>query len=283
MLSVAEPGKFPPSPDREWFEKMYRYWNRKEFVQPDPLQYVLCFRDPGDQEVAGLIASSLAYGRVGQILSSLDRVFGTLPNLSADLAAMSRSDLASAFRSFRHRWSTGQELSSLLSGVSLLKEDHGSLQNVFLEGLGDGDADVIPALIRFVARLRRASGRADSSLLACPSGGSACKRMLLYLRWMVRRDAVDPGPWREVSPALLVVPMDVHMHRVCREMGITARRQADLKSAREATAFFRSISSTDPVKYDFSLTRPGIRTGTVKGKGSPGHDGNRSAIMIREA
>jgi uncharacterized protein (TIGR02757 family) len=84
--------------------------------------------------------------------------------------------------------------------------------------------------------------------------------MFLYLRWMVRRDEVDPGPWTRVSSAQLIVPMDVHMHRVSRQLGLTSRRQADLKSALQVTAFFRQLEPADPVKYDFSLTRPGIRS-----------------------
>jgi uncharacterized protein (TIGR02757 family) len=173
---------------------------------------------------------------------------------------MSRKDLLEAFGSFRHRWTTGEDLVYLLRGIYILRKEYGSLENCFLEGSGKNDQDVVPALVNLVAKLRLASGRKDSSLLACPSMGSACKRMFLYLRWMVRRDEVDPGPWTRVSSAQLIVPMDVHMHRVSRQLGLTSRRQADLKSALQVTAFFRQLEPADPVKYDFSLTRPGIRS-----------------------
>ena len=97
-----------PAPDRillhEKFEALYRRYNRREFVHPDPLEYVLRFQDPADQEIAGLVAAGLAYGRVAQILKSLETVFATLQNPSEDLEVMSREDLISAFRSFRHRW-----------------------------------------------------------------------------------------------------------------------------------------------------------------------------------
>jgi uncharacterized protein (TIGR02757 family) len=169
-------------------------------------------------------------------------------------------DLLESFISFRHRWTTGEELVYLLRGIAILREEYGSLENCFLEGSGEGDKDVIPALVSFVAKLRLASGRRDSSMLACPSMGSACKRMFLYLRWMVRRDEVDPGPWTQVSSSQLIVPMDVHMHRVSRQLGLTSRRQADLKSALEVTDFFRELVPEDPVRYDFALTRPGIRS-----------------------
>ena len=252
--------RLPKTQMHQRFEELYKIYNRREFVHPDPLELVLRFEDSADQEIVGLIASGLAYGRVGHILNSLEKVFDVLRNPSADLETMSRKDLVGAFGSFRHRWTTGEELAFLLNGIAILRDEYGSLENCFLEGLGEGDQDVIPALISFVAKLRTASGRKDSSLLACPSMGSACKRMFLNLRWMVRRDEVDPGPWTRVSSAQLIVPLDVHMHRVSRELGLTSRKQADLKSALEVTEFFRQLEPTDPVKYDFALTRPGIRS-----------------------
>jgi len=241
------------------FEELYTQYNRREYLHPDPLELVLRFEDPADQEIAGLIASGLAYGKVGNILNSLEKIFDVLRRPSLDLAGARKKDLLDAFASFRHRWTTGEELACLLMGITVLRHEYGSLENCFLEGAGEEEEDVIPALISFVAKLRRASGCPESSLIACPTRGSACKRMFLYLRWMVRRDEVDPGPWGRVSSHQLVVPMDVHMHRVCRQFGLTSRRQADLKSALEVTAFFRQIEPADPVKYDFTMTRPGIR------------------------
>jgi uncharacterized protein (TIGR02757 family) len=249
----------PDTRMHQWLEELYRTYNRREFVHPDPLEFVLKFEDPADQEVAGLIASGLAYGKVGYILKSLEKVFTVLNRPASDLEAMSRKDLLEAFGSFRHRWTTGEELAYLLRGVAVLREDYGSLENCFLEGMGEGDQDVIPALISLVTKLRLASGRKDSSLLACPSMGSACKRMFLFLRWMVRRDEVDPGPWSQTSPSQLIVPMDVHMHRVSFLLGLTSRKQADLKSALQVTGYFRKLEPADPVKYDFAMTRPGIR------------------------
>jgi len=99
----------------------------------------------------------------------------------------------------------------------------------------------------------------ENSLLPCPEKGSACKRYHLYLRWMVRKDAVDPGGWDGISASKLIVPLDVHMHRICMGLGLTSRAQADLKTALEVTQRFRAIVPEDPVRYDFALTRTGIR------------------------
>jgi uncharacterized protein (TIGR02757 family) len=243
----------------QYFERLYGTYNRREFIHPDPLEFVHRFDDPADMEVAGLIASGLAYGRVVQILKSLEKVFKELERPSEDIRVMDRKELHEIFRSFRHRWTTGEELALLLRGTAILREEYGSLENCFLEGFKGDDKDVVPALTSFVAKLRLASECEGISLLACPSMGSACKRMFLFLRWMVRRDDVDPGPWTRVPAAKLVVPMDVHMHRVSCRLGLTSRRQADLKSALQVTRFFQKLVPEDPVKYDFSLTRPGIR------------------------
>ena len=254
-----EPNRSPSLKDH--LEEMYRTWNRKEFIHPDPLEFVLAYEDPVVQEIVGLVAAGLAYGRVKSILGSLEKVFGILTSPAADLARWSRADLREALAAFRHRWTSGEELADLLGGVGRILEEHGSLERCFEKGVDGADEDYVPALVRFVGRLRAAAGGKASRLLSCPSGGSACKRMFLYLRWMIRRDDVDPGPWRSFAPSGLVVPMDVHMHRVSRKLGLTGRNQADLKCALEVTGFFRRMVPEDPVKYDFALTRPGIRYG----------------------
>lgn len=257
VVSISTPAADSASL-HQYFEKLYGTYNRKEFIHPDPLEFVHRYGDPADQEVAGLVASALAYGRVAQILKGLEKVFEVLKRPSEDIKVMSRNQLLEIFKSFRHRWSTGEELALLLRGIAILREEYGSLENCFVEGVKSDDEDVVPALTSFVTKLRLASGRRELSLLACPSMGSACKRMFLFLRWMVRRDEVDPGPWTQIPASQLVVPMDVHMHRVSCQLGLTTRRQADLKSALQVTGFFQKVVPEDPVKYDFSLTRPGI-------------------------
>lgn len=242
----------------EHLESLYAALNRRELVHPDPLEFVLAFDDPGDQEVAGLICACLAYGKVGHILASLEKVFAVIPSPASDLAGASRKDLAGSLSLFRHRWTTGPELADLLWSAGRIRARYGSLEQCFLEGYRDDDPDVVPALTGFVSRLRSTTGTLETSLLPCPSRGSACKRLLLYLRWMVRRDEVDPGPWSGVSASKLLVPMDTHMHRTALQWGMTGRRQADLRCARQVTSFFRSFCSEDPVRYDFALTRPGI-------------------------
>ncbi len=229
-------------------------------MSPDPLATLYTFPHPADQEIVGLVAAGLAYGRVAQILTSIAKVLDVLgPHPRAFVEQASAASTEAALAGFKHRFTTGAEMASLLVAVKLAIAEHGSLQRLFAAGLQPPDETVLPALAAFVASLRRLAPRPCPSLLASPDDGSACKRMNLYLRWMVRRDEVDPGPWRAVDRRLLVVPVDTHMFRIAAALGLTSRRQPNLATALEITRAFARVTPDDPVRYDFSLTRLGIR------------------------
>ena len=243
-------------------EAHYRAYNRRRYVHPDPLEFLYGAEDPADQEIVGLIAACLAYGRVNQILASVGRVLDVMgsgsPREGGPRAFLERTPaegISRIFEGFSHRFTTGRELAALLTGVKRALVDHGSLEVLFAAGADASDQTVLPALARFVGELRSYAGSVLPSLLPSPADGSACKRLNLFLRWMARRDAVDPGPWTSIPAAKLVVPLDTHMFRISRALGLTARKQADLKSALEITRGFRAIRPDDPVRYDFSLTR----------------------------
>jgi uncharacterized protein (TIGR02757 family) len=203
----------------------------------------------------GLIAASLAYGRVAQILKGITSVLARMPRPSHFLESASRSELLDTFGDFRYRFTSGQDLVRLLCGITRAIEEFGSLEACFCSGLGPRDDTLIPALSRFVTKVYPLSRGHSSFLLPNPDKGSACKRPFLFLRWMIRKDLVDPGVWRCISPSKLLIPLDTHMFHISRELGFTDRRHPDLKSAIEITRHFREINPRDPVKYDFVLTR----------------------------
>jgi uncharacterized protein (TIGR02757 family) len=221
---------------------------------------------PEDQEIAGLISASLAYGRVAQILVSVGRVMdvlgsgGSRGSPHAFLGRMTDRELRELFRPFKHRFTTGAEVAALLIAIKRTIVECGSLEALFAAGVKKQDDTVLPALALFVEHLRISAGGPDAcpSLLSSPADGSACKRLNLYLRWMVRRDLVDPGPWKGVPRSKLVVPLDTHMFRIARALGLTRKRQANLKTAVEITQAFARHSPRDPVRFDFCLTRLGI-------------------------
>ena len=243
------------------FEELYERLNRRNHVHPDPLEFLYRYEDPRDREVAGLLASSLAYGRVAQILRSVSSVLDVMgPRPSEFILNSSRESLVESFSGFKHRFSTGEELSMTLFGTKRIIEKYGSLEACFVSGLCDEET-ILPALLNFARELRVPSNGKTNSLVPSHEKKSSMKRLNLFLRWMVRCDDVDPGGWSDISTEKLIVPLDVHMMRICKGLGITKRKSAGIKTALDITESFRKISPDDPVKYDFALTRLGIKKG----------------------
>ena len=265
---LTQPGPSPPalSPAdggrlREVLEEHYKAFNHRDWIHPDPLEVVYRYASAQDREVVGLIAACLAYGRVNQILRSIEKVLAILdPSPSECLAHADAKWLKERLLGFKHRWTTAEELVSFLRGIGEVLGRFGSLEQCFLAHHRQSEETTSPGLRGFAGELVN-RGR-PTSLVSAPEKGSACKRLHLYLRWMVRSDCVDPGCWRGVSPSQLVVPLDTHMHRIGLALGMTRRKQANLAAALDVTRAFRTLCPEDPVRYDFSLTRLGIRQET---------------------
>lgn len=244
----------------ENLEELYAGYNHRKFVHPDPLEFLYGYPDIHERELVGLIASSLAYGRVTQILKSVASVLKKMDGSPRSFLMESpREEIFKAFKTFRHRFTTGEEIACMLLGAKRVLNKYGSLYECFMQGLKDDTETVLPALSFFVEQVGNSYLEEKNSLLPSPGKGSACKRLNLYLRWMVRKDIIDPGGWNRVPMSKLIIPLDTHMHRICLSLGMTARKQADMRTAVEITHAFKRLSPQDPVRYDFALTRLGIR------------------------
>lgn len=242
----------------EALERLYSRYNRRDLVEPDPLQFLYGYRELADREIAGIAASSLAYGRVASILKSVGLVLDSLgPAPSSFLRSCSRGHSGvERICSHRHRFSAGEEVFQILSAAARLQAVCGGSLQCLLEGSGT----FVERQERFVRAILGEAGLDRSTLLPRPSSGSACKRLNLFLRWMVRSDDVDPGGWGGALKASdLLVPLDVHMHRAGRALGFTRRSQGDLGTVLEITNGFSEARPDDPVRYDFAITRFGIR------------------------
>lgn len=246
---------------RDVLDRLYRRYNHRKYIDPDPLEVVLRYDDPRDREIVALVASSLAYGRVLQIVASVTKIVEGVERPYEFLMNTNRRALTARYRNFKHRFTTGNEVSGMLWNARQVIEEFGSLENCFRTGLSDEDGDVVGSLSTFATRLRGANGTFCPTLLPDVTKGSACKRLNLFLKWLVRKDAVDPGGWDKVGESRLIVPLDTHIYRIGRALGMTARKSADLKTALEITDGFRKIAPEDPTKYDFALTRIGMRLG----------------------
>jgi len=248
---------------KETLEHLYGKYNKREFVHPDPLEFLYNYNNLRDREIAGLLASSLAYGRVSQILKSVSNVLEKMmPSPSRFIEESSMELLLRTFSSFKHRFTTGDEIAAMMFGMKNVIMKYGSLYGCFKTGFINNDESILPAITEFTEELSCWFNCRNNSLLPSPVKGSACKRLNLFLRWMVRRDDVDPGGWDDIPPSKLVIPLDTHMHRICLALGITKRKQADIKTALEITHSFQVMTPHDPVRYDFALTRLGIRKDT---------------------
>ena len=242
---------------RRILDDLYERYNWRRYVPGDPLMFLYDFSEVEDREIVALVASSLAYGNIKQIERSIDQVLQVMGSSPRQfLMGSTKGSLDYAFAGFKHRWTTGEDISSLLLGARGAVRKHGSLEACFMEGLGANDADVVPALEHFVDTVLPDG---QNRILPSPCRGSACKRLNLFLRWMVREDRVDPGGWNRVPKSMLLMPLDTHINRVCSSMGMSTRKSADLKTTREITGIFRTIYPDDPVRYDFSLTRLSMR------------------------
>ena len=250
------------SPDvRGRLDDLLARYHREDVADRDPIRFVRGRPGLADRELAGLVAALLAYGRVEQLLKSIGRVMVRLdpcPSSTIDSCADLRG-LERRLGRLSHRWTTGGEIAALLWAARGLQHGHGSLDAWMDHCRAPRGGDIRPALSRWVdGLLCRAPALKGTGLLPDPAGGSACKRLFLFLRWMVRRDEVDPGGWTSLAPAELIIPVDVHVFRAARALRLTRRRQANLRAALDITRALRRFDPTDPVKYDFALAHAGM-------------------------
>lgn len=219
---------------------------------------------PREREVVAFLAASFAFGQVAVLKAALRQVLGALgPSPTDTLRTLELEALHARLAGFYYRWIRARDLARFLAALGEVLRAHGTLERAFLVGHSDGDADVQPGLAAFSRLLREAAGapltRGLAFLLPSPDGGSACKRMCLFLRWVVRpADGVDLGLWRGVRPAQLLMPLDTHIARISRYLGLTRRATPGLAMVKDVTAALRRLCPEDPLRYDFALCHLGI-------------------------
>ncbi len=241
---------------------------RERRLDSDPLAFAHRFEDTEDREVVAFLAASLAFGRVASIQASIQRILDVLGARPAAFLEMWDERPVAGLSRFVHRWVRGSDVEDFLRIVKRARHAHGSLGALFAAGDEEcaGGEDYVAALSSFQRNLLNFSSspkpvsRGLRFLLPSPAAGSACKRSHLFLRWMIRAEGFDLGLWTGgcFTPARLLLPMDVHVHRISRRIGLTRRRTADLAASREATGWLRLLNPEDPVAYDWPLSRLGI-------------------------
>ncbi|MBI2412572.1 MAG: TIGR02757 family protein [Deltaproteobacteria bacterium] len=251
--------------------RLYRTFDL-EFLSTDPLEFVHRYKTPEDREIVGLVSSSLAYGKVATIKKSIARVMETTgPHPARFVKRLYVDKTLRDLSGFKHRFNDGKDIVALLYIAKQMIEEAGSIGAFFMKGYSPDHRNIKEALSVFS---ESALGLDTSPIYGKktlpknagvrfffpnPLDGSPCKRLNLYLRWMVRRgDSLDFGQWKGVDPAKLVIPLDTHIARISKNIGLTKRASADWKMAEEITASLAALDPKDPVKYDFALCRLGI-------------------------
>jgi uncharacterized protein (TIGR02757 family) len=225
----------------------------------DPIIVVHRYSDPLDQELVGLAASAVAFGSVKSFRPKLDDALERIgPNVAAAFDDTKSSvDSLKRLKGWKHRIYTDVDLARLLVGARHVQRDSGSLGNRFRADLAE-QPDMRHALSAFVQAIRKSGSIQSKHILPDPLTATGCKRLLLYLRWMVRGpDGVDLGLWN-VSPSILLMPVDVHIHRLSLNLGFTNRNNLSWQTTEEITAVLRQFDPDDPVKYDFALCHFGM-------------------------
>lgn len=245
-----------------WHDE-FRARRRFEALARDPLQFARRYEDPLDRELVALVSALLAFGKVLIITRKLEALLARLgPSPSKTARESSPEALVKRLESFRHRTFAGRDIAGLLTAAGALQTRDGGLY-VSLERAYAQGGDLRAALSAWVGELRAIAwpagmSRATRHLLPDPDGPSASKRVWLLMRWVVRGDdGVDLGLAR-IPPSALVIPVDVHVHRIARNLGLTARADASRKTADEITDALRALSPDDPVQYDMAVCHLGI-------------------------
>lgn len=251
---------------KEKLDNHYRNFDKSK-ISPDPLQFLHLFSDERDIEVVGFIASIFAYGNVRQIENTLKRIMGMFegePFLFVKNFLIKNN--SPDFRNLKHRFYTEDDIVKLFIVFAKEINQFGSIKNIFHKGYTKSDRNIKEGLSNFSIHFLKSFydsfgkiSRGIKFMFPLPEKNSACKRMNLYLRWMVRKDELDFGLWNEIPTNKLVIPVDTHVARICKELKLTSLKNVSWKMAEEITENLKKFDPVDPVKYDFAICHIGIR------------------------
>lgn len=249
---------------KEPLERLSRECDYATRIDRDAIRFPLRYADPADREIVALLAACLAYGRVDLFSRAVEQALAAMgPSPAGFVRAFDADRDADLFRGFVYRFNRPRDLVAFCLAARDILAAYGSLEACFMAGYAPDDPHVGPALERFTgaflaADLKRVFRRGRLSrgyrhFFPRPSTGGPCKRLLLFLRWMVRRQAPDFGLWRGVSPSMLLIPVDTHVENMSRSIGLTRRRSRNWAMVVEITRRLAALDPADPVKYDFAL------------------------------
>ncbi len=246
----------------------YRAFDKSQ-ISPDPLQFLHLFTKEEDIEVVGFIASIFSYGNVTQIINTLNKILIISNSKPYDFVAnFYKESNKIKLKGLKHRFYTDEDIQNFFTSLNRIYKQKSSLKDLFLENFNATDKNIKKGLSLFSKnfideiRIRTKSKKVSLGvrfMFPLPELGSACKRMNLFLRWMVRKDDLDFGLWNEISTDKLVIPVDTHIARICKSLKLTTYKNVSWKMAEEITENLKKFDPVDPVKYDFAICHIGMR------------------------
>jgi uncharacterized protein (TIGR02757 family) len=248
---------------KDFLDEKVALYNTKNFIGLDPISIPHSYTKKQDIEIAGFFAATFAWGQRVTIIKKCKELLQMMDNVPHDfLLNHALSDLK-VFEKFKHRTFNATDALYFIESLSHLYKKHRSLEDAFfIPGQSDPIELVEEALINFNAVFFSLPDFPQRTVkhVSTPAKKSACKRLNMYLRWMVRQDTngVDFGIWKKLSPSQLICPCDVHVERVARKLKLIKRKPLDWQTAVELTANLRLLDPNDPVKYDFALFGLGV-------------------------
>jgi len=233
------------------------HYNQPAFITPDPISIPHRFGHLPDREIIGFWTAMLAWGQRKTIIQNAERLVELMDGAPHDFVLHHTEKDRERFLAFKHRTFQATDTLWFLEFFQQYYRQHTSLETAFTRHLSPGTITTETALSGFHRDFfdHPYAPQRTRKHVATPERGSTCKRLNMFLRWMVRRDTagVDFGQWTGISPAQLLIPLDVHVDRVARSLGLLTRKQTDWLAVLELTARLREFDATDPVKYDFAL------------------------------
>jgi uncharacterized protein (TIGR02757 family) len=234
----------------------------KSTIIPDPLQFLHLFTKEEDIETAGFISSVFAYGNVMQIIRTLEKIFNAAGKNPYEYVFNFNGRQSEQIKTIKHRFYTSEDIESFFISYKKILHRAGTLREQFMEGYSPSDINIKNALNHFSKSFLDNSQKLTPGvrfMFPMPEKGSSCKRMNLFLRWMVRKDELDFGIWKDITPDKLIIPVDTHIARICRELKLTSKKNVSWRMAEEITGNLKKYDPKDPVKYDFAICHIGMR------------------------
>jgi len=243
----------------------YKYFDKSR-LSPDPLEFPHRYKNYYDIEISALISSVFAYGNIVQIMNTLEKIHAIMGISPYEFVMnFNFKKQSMIFASIKHRFYTSNDIARLFYGLNRVYSNYGSLRYFFLLYYFEKEPDLKNSISFFsrnildICSIGEKLSHGLTFMFPDPYKGSACKRMNLFLRWMIRHDELDFGLWCEIPPSKLIIPVDTHVAKICKMLKLTRMKGVSWKMALEITSNLSKFDHFDPVKYDFAICHIGMR------------------------